>query len=443
MHWPTMWGIAEMNVFFRIFTDFPFGIMLSELLFARYSKRRSGFWLRVLTAVPFCVVYALIANHYGTDSTGFILLDKLLILLIMALTGAWVWFCFDCDITEYLFCILAAYAVQHFHHNLTVNLEILCETWMKTPFKPWESAALSIALMVLTYYAVNQFLVRRLKDADISRVDQPRMLVNGLFFLLMTVFFIPDLPEAFSMTRLLNFLYYLAADALVLFVLLGLLKESRQSRELDILEQLLRAEDHQRAITTETIELINMKCHDLKHQISLLRQGGNDAYVQELENAVQIYDSSVKTGCETLDIILMEKLLLCEKHGIQLTCMADGASLNFMSSSDIYSLFGNALDNAIESVLKEENDEKRVISFSVVGKGQFLVIRVENYVTDPSILEEEMPVTTKADKRYHGFGLMSIRHIVNKYGGELSIRAEEHLFVLNILIPLNESKIPC
>lgn len=57
-----------------------------------------------------------------------------------------------------------------------------------------------------------------------------------------------------------------------------------------------------------------------------------------------------RTGNETLDIVLTDKLLYCEKNNVTITCIADGKSLSFMSEEDIYSLFGNALDNAVLAV---------------------------------------------------------------------------------------------
>ena len=427
-----------MDVFYRIFSDFPMGLMVSELVFARYYPKRSRFWLRALvTAIPFWAIYALAAQTLGTDSARSVVVDKLMIILVMVLTGLWLWLCYACDLHEYLFCLISAYAVQNMHHNLLVNLEILVETLTGKAFLPMQTALFSLILMVVLYTAAYFLLVRRLDGADISHVDRTRLMVNSLFFLLMTVFFIPDLSESFSVTRLLNFLYYLAADALVLFVMFGLLSESRQSKELDILEQLLYAEQRKQAVTQETIDIINMKCHDLKHQIARLRQGNSadDEYIREVENAIQIYDISVKTGNDMLDNVLMEKLLYCEKYDIQLTCMADGEKLGFMKSSDIYSLFGNALDNAIESVIREEDVEKRIISFNVSGRERFLKIHIENYLSGELEIKDGLPVTTKADKKYHGYGMMSIRHIVQKYSGELSVSCENGVFALNIVIP--------
>ena len=112
-----------------------------------------------------------------------------------------------------------------------------------------------------------------MQGADISRVDRRSMIINCLFMVLMTIFFTPDLPEYFSEIRLINFLYYLLADSLVIFVMINLLREGKQSGELEIMKYLLYAEQRQQVISQETIDIINMKCHDLKHQIALLRGG--------------------------------------------------------------------------------------------------------------------------------------------------------------------------
>lgn len=80
--------------------------------------------------------------------------------------------------------------------------------------------------------------------------------------------------------------------------------------------------------------------------------------MDEIEKSVSLYDANVKTGNTVLDTILTEKSLLCYKKGIILSCVADGENIAFMEDADVYSLFGNALDNAIEAVLKLEEQRK-------------------------------------------------------------------------------------
>lgn len=98
------------------------------------------------------------------------------------------------------------------------------------------------------------------------------------------------------------------------------------------------------------------------------------------------------------------------------------------------------MDNAIESVCKEKDEEKRIISLSVGGKGKLLNIHIENYFSGSLLFDNGLPKTTKHDKNYHGYGMMSVRHIVQKYNGNMVIGQEDNRFVVNILIPVSEEK---
>ena len=121
--------------------------------------------------------------------------------------------------------------------------------------------------------------------------------------------------------------------------------------------------------------------------------------------------------------------------------MADGKRLDFMKGSDVYSLFGNALDNAIEAVVKLKDKSQRVIGLKVCAVGDMTSINVKNFYDGKIEFNKEgIPDSTKLDKSFHGFGLKSIAMIVEKYGGSLSIVAHDDIFNLNILLPGQTSK---
>lgn len=115
--------------------------------------------------------------------------------------------------------------------------------------------------------------------------------------------------------------------------------------------------------------------------------------------------------------------------------MVDGRKLGFMEQTDIYSLFGNILDNAIESVggLAEE---KRFLDLRISVKNAFLCISAENYCENEPRFAEGLPVTTKEDKAYHGFGVRSMSAVVKKYGGEICFSYKDHLFSVTIFFPI-------
>ena len=142
------------------------------------------------------------------------------------------------------------------------------------------------------------------------------------------------------------------------------------------------------------------------------------------------------TGNAALDVILTEKMLSCNQSGIKLGCIADGKSLDFMREDDVYSLFGNLIDNAIEAV-SQLDEKKRVIGFKVRAVENLLSVNVHNYYEKPITFVGGIPQTTKADKKYHGYGMKSIQYICRKYGGDLSINAENNVFNINILFSLD------
>lgn len=214
----------------------------------------------------------------------------------------------------------------------------------------------------------------------------------------------------------------------------------RARRELEIMQSMFENQYQQYQHSKESIEIINYKYHDLKHQIAaLLAEEDSEkrrVYLKEMENDLKTYEIQNKTGNKVLDIILTSKNIICLKNSIVLTSVIDGALLDFIEVKDICSIFGNAMDNAIEYERKINESEKRLIHLSVFAQKGFLIIRIENYFEGELDFEADLPLTTKKDKDYHGYGLKSIRHIVQKYGGVLNTDIQDGWFELKILIPL-------
>ena len=88
---------------------------------------------------------------------------------------------------------------------------------------------------------------------------------------------------------------------------------------------------------------------------------------------------------------------------------------------------------------KLAEQEKRQIDVMVYRQQNFLLIHIVNPIADTLRFEDDLPVTTKKDKDYHGYGLKSIRRTVKKYDGFVTISTEDDWFSLKILIPLRDS----
>ena len=163
--------------------------------------------------------------------------------------------------------------------------------------------------------------------------------------------------------------------------------------------------------------------------------------MDDIQESISIYDSKIETGNKFLDVLLTEKSLFCEQNKIALSCMADGSKLDFMETGDLYCLFGNLIDNALEAVRAIDKSERRVVSLVVKAKDGIVLVQEENYFDGTLAFEDGLPLTTKSDKGYHGFGMRSLRMIVKKYGGELTTYVTDDIFHLNIILPINDTRI--
>jgi hypothetical protein len=209
--------------------------------------------------------------------------------------------------------------------------------------------------------------------------------------------------------------------------------------ELDAIQHIFQSQYEQYKISRDSIELINRKYHDLKHQIAVLRSENNEekrlSYLNDMENEIKQHEALNKTGNIVLDTVLTGKSLYCVKHGIYMTCVADGALLSFLDVMDLCTIFGNALDNAIESVMCITEQEKRLIHIAVFSRNGMIMLRFENYYEGAVLFKGGLPVTTKKDAAFHGYGLKSIRYSAEKYGGCVTITTTNNWFELNVLFP--------
>lgn len=209
--------------------------------------------------------------------------------------------------------------------------------------------------------------------------------------------------------------------------------------ELESVQSILHQQYVQYQQSQEVIDLINYKYHDLKHHIFALRAEENaqkrNSYLDKMEEEIKNYEAQNKTGDQVLDTILTAKNLYCARNGISMNCVVDGRPFDFMDVSDISSIFGNALDNAIECEEKIAEKEKRLIEVTASVKKGFLLIRFENYCEEELEFSRNLPVTTKKEKKFHGYGLKSLIATVHKYHGEVDISQEDNWFILKILIP--------
>ena len=210
---------------------------------------------------------------------------------------------------------------------------------------------------------------------------------------------------------------------------------SAMQKEMDTLNLLYERQREQYQVARQNVQIINKRCHELKLQIAALRQmsgAASDppdpelkAHIDEAEKAAQLYDASRNTGNEVLDVVLTEKSLLCESRRIQLNAVTDGSCLGFFEASDLYALFANMLDHAIESAVQMPEPERRCIDLLVCTRQSFVVVNVISPDRPPEA----------ADTRATHYAVKVTNRIVQKYKGTLTTESQNGFFAVKIIFP--------
>ena len=213
--------------------------------------------------------------------------------------------------------------------------------------------------------------------------------------------------------------------------------EHRQ--ETMIIKATLNSKIRQQEMMENNINFINMKCHDLRKELRRLKAKKGELTDEDfclLEESLNFYDSSVKTGSVNIDALLQDKLIYCNSVGIEFTSLVDGDAFKDMATSDVYFLLTNIIDNAIEATEAIEEKEHRVISLTASRKQGLLMIEETNYYHGELSFNNDgsIKTTKQENKKYHGFGTKSIAYIVKKYDGKMHYETEDNIFKLKIAI---------
>ena len=230
---------------------------------------------------------------------------------------------------------------------------------------------------------------------------------------------------------------------LVLYLRTRIFDYSRQQAEILAMQAVIDSQNRQYEHFRESVSYVNTVCHDLKKQVDVIRDKLDEKGFADIQKALSLYDNRFKTGNESLDMVLYQTRLLCQKKGIKLTVLANGSAIGFMRHYDAYALLNNALSNAIEAVERLSDPRKRIISLVIDRKPPFATIEIENYfegeIRRNAFGEVE---TSKTDGRLHGFGIKSMQQILESYDGQMTIQTDDGLFDLFMAIPLRDEKNP-
>lgn len=175
-----------------------------------------------------------------------------------------------------------------------------------------------------------------------------------------------------------------------------------------------------------------MKAHLAMGNLKELEQ-----YLNELDTDLTTVDTVIKTGNVMVDAILNSKISVAASKGISVDAKAVVPKEldTSLSEVDVCLIIGNLMDNAIEACMKIQQEGRRFIRvYMDILKGQ-LYIYIMNAIGENPKKVGGVYTSTK-NKENHGFGLMRIDKIVDKYHGYLDRQHEEGVFATEIMLPL-------
>ena len=406
-------------------------LWISCLVFLLPLRRKTHFKVRLILSGAVCVlilsgVYYLIENltdwsYWGQVPLLFITYFSAVLIFYNCVKGKGfgLWYCGVWGTMTFLLVLETSY--------------VLCSPLLGD-LGNW---LLKILFSVAVNVAIGLTLARWMPEKGQYQIG-PRQMVSAWVFCIMSenLFIYAKVDPGAALFNIVLQFYCIT----LLYLQSALFKKSSMRKELETIQLLWHQQKGQYQLSKETIELINHKCHDLKHQVQAIRvvkdEKERETYLEKIEKSGQIYSAIVRTGNEILDTILTEKSLICENSGIHINCVADGSLLAFMNPVDLYTLFGNALDNAIEAVRKLESKEKRVIDIMLYERQSFLMLQIVNPMCGEVKFEDGLPLTTKAKNGYHGYGMKSMLHTIQKYEGHLTTEVKNGCFYFNVMLPL-------
>lgn len=427
----------EVNYIFKILFagnyQFYLEMMLAMLVVSINFNKRKYFWF----TLPFAIVIGF--PFYFMPRIAWLGLDFAFLIVFAAVSVVSI-FLYKEPFHLVVLNAAIAFGLQHVTWNMMYAFLDLLPNGEDIP----KYGVILIYLSAIIIFYASAFLILYIKKFRIKNIKRNIFVyLLGLLMLLVTFILSQNMKEWNVITRI-----YTSLSALLCILLLYAypyaLESLRRQKDLEqekaTLEKLIELQAHENEIYRESREILNIRTHDMKHQLDVLASIDNRedfiAYLEEIKKNVNVYDAYAKTGNNIVDIVLTQKSLICTSKNIRFTYIVDGEALKMFSNNDIASLLGNILDNAIEAS-EQEVDEYRLIKLNVFKTDKFLVISESNYTRNKPVFLDNLPKTSKKDEDVHGYGLKSIKYISNKYNGEMNIDFSNDTFRIELVFPLN------
>lgn len=178
--------------------------------------------------------------------------------------------------------------------------------------------------------------------------------------------------------------------------------------------------------------------HDMKNHTLVILSFLEEGKVKEaqkytsniLDNLNKMY-TYINVGNSLMNYILNNKLSKAKEHGVEIKVEIENLAFDYIDSVDFSALLNNLLDNAILAAAHSKEKRLEVI---IENRNGFDSIVVKNSI-DTSVLSDNPDLKSTKPGENHGFGMVQIRKITEKYEGMMDIYEKNGMFVINVVYP--------
>ena len=218
-----------------------------------------------------------------------------------------------------------------------------------------------------------------------------------------------------------------AASLFLVFIIMLVLNNQRKAliykKEYELAQFRLETQiEHYQKLYQAQHELRSIR-HDISNNmlaISGMLEGGMAQKamdrIQEIYADVKRTSEIVDTGLPPIDAVLNAKIAKGKESDISIKYTVRLSDDLRIDQFDLAIIVANALDNAIEGILRSSGVDEKVIMLKITGTSDYISVFVENSASGP--INEDFQ-TSKPDKGNHGFGIPQMKSVALKYVGDV------------------------
>lgn len=431
--------MASVTVFGRVIPLMAFlyfaELVIAELVFCWGYKKRRLFWLTMPVSA---IVLGFLSPFLNLYSIGPGFVRFLSLLLTIGMSVAVMLLSFEGDLVSIVISSIGGVAAQHVASKTFNILQLIpaAEMLRGNGILPLIAEFLVFSVVMTIIYA---FFVNNLRSV---RPGLNLGIISATIIILCIG--VNRLATDFDLVtieaKLATYLYAIISCVFALVIQVYIAKWQGERTDSAVMRRLLVDSEKQYGQWKTSAMELNVRYHDIKHMLDRVERLAGESNVKipdmgALRRSVEELQPVVRTGNDVLDILFRNMDDLCRRENIRLQCIAYDDDLGHFDGIPLYYLFANTIDNAIEGARGVKDPDKRIIDISIRRFGDSVIIHIWNYFSGSVKFLDGLPVSSGGDE--HGYGMRSIKLIVDSLGGALSASADGEIFNLDVILPIN------